>query len=616
MIYWTYYKSHNFEIVGKKQKYDNTIYSFDIETTSYLVYNNKQYNAKDYEKLPEYIKKDSEKKSCMYIWMFSINDVVYYGRTWQEFKVFIEKIDNINPYKKIIFIHNLSFEFQYLKGYFNFEDVFARKSRKVIKCIFEDYNIELRCTYVMSNCALSYLPELFKLPVRKLTGNLDYTKIRTPLTELTEKELEYCENDCLVIYYYILEELKTYETVNKIPITSTGHVRRELKEKIANNWKYKSQVKKAVDTNPYIYNLLVSSFAGGYTHANWIYADTILNNIVSFDFTSSYPYVMVTHKFPMTKFLKCNIKYRQEMSKRFAYLLKIKLKNVKSKFYNNFLSLSKCFKVKNGRYDNGRIISCDYLETTVTDIDFYLILDSYYCEYEIEESYYSLYKYLPKDFIEFILDKYVIKTKYKGIEEKAIDYAKEKNKFNSLYGMAVTNTIKDKVIFENQIGWSEEELTDEEIKKALISEEKQAFLSFAWGVWVTAYARNNLIRNIMKLDEYLIYCDTDSIKLKQGYDKNVILNYNKFVENKIKIVSKKLDIPIERFAPKDINGKSHMLGLFEQDEHYESFITQGAKKYAFTKYVDNKKVNKNTDNILKEEKEKSLILGITVARCT
>ena len=42
----------------------------------------------------------------------------------------------------------------------------------------------------------------------KLVGNLDYDLIRNSKTELTEKELKYCENDCLVIYEYIKKELE------------------------------------------------------------------------------------------------------------------------------------------------------------------------------------------------------------------------------------------------------------------------------------------------------------------------------------------------------------------------------------------------------------------------
>ena len=62
----------------------------------------------------------------------------------------------------------------------------------------------------------------------------------------------------------------------------------------------------------------------------------------------------------------------------------------------------------------------------------------------------SLYKYLPKTFIEFILEKYEDKTKLKNVEGQEVLYALAKNSFNSLYGMSVTNTIRNEVIFENR----------------------------------------------------------------------------------------------------------------------------------------------------------------------
>lgn len=90
--------------------------------------------------------------------------------------------------------------------------------------------------------------------------------------------------------------------------------------------------------------------------------------------------------------------------------------------------------------------------------------------------------------------------------------------------------------------------------------------------------------------------------------------YNESVKEKLLKVSKELDIPLEKFAPKDKNGVPHMLGLFEKDGEYESFITQGAKKYAVTKWVKKDKIkNKKDINILKETKDKYLILEITVS---
>lgn len=582
MLWYKEYKGHDPDIRGRKNKFDNTIYTFDIETSNYLILDNKIIAGCDYEKLSQKEKDLSIKQSNMYIWQFSINDNVYYGRTWEQFKEFINKLDDLIPQRKIIFIHNLAFEFQYLWSVFEMEDVIARKSRKVMRAFFKNYNIELRCSYMMSNCKLEKLPSVYQLPVIKLVGNLDYDKLRNSNTVLSDKELLYCEYDCLVVYEYIKKELKTYETVDKIPLTSTGHVRRELKQLVSKDYKYKAEVRKAINIDPHIYNLLVESFAGGYTHANWIYADEIIKDVTSYDFTSSYPYVMVSHKFPSTEFKKCNIKRYEDLSYRFAYIIVLKMRNVKTKYFNTFLSMSKCRNIKKGKYDNGRVMSADELEIVITDVDFRILHDAYDFEYEILECYYSVYKYLPKTFINFVLDKYVNKTEYKDVEGKELEYQLEKAKFNALYGMSVTNMIRDKVVFDKGM-WKEQELTNEEIEEALLSEKKKAFLSFAYGVWVTAYARYNLIKNVMKEDKYVIYCDTDSMKLRKGYDPEVIKIYNDFVERKIKFVSNNLKIPLNKFAPSDVKGHKHLLGIFEQDAIYEEFITQGAKKYAYKK---------------------------------
>ena len=597
MIYYKNYEYHNPIILGRKgKKIDNTIYSFDIETTSYIKLNGKLYNSSCYENFNQKQRDLSEFYSIMYIWMFSINEVVYYGRTWEELKDFLDKLEENVPQKKIVFIHNLSYEFQFLRSQFDFKSVFARTKRKVMKASLSYYNIEFHCTLMMSNISLEKLADTFKLPIKKLVGNLDYDKIRTPITKLTKKELDYCENDCLVIYHYIKLELSDYIRVDKIPITSTGKVRRELQQLAYKNIGYRRKTRKAINTNPHIYNLLLESFQGGYTHANWIYADEVLENVDSYDFTSSYPYVMTCFKFPMSEFVEDNVKSIEDMFRLYAYLLVVRFKNLKCKYYNNFISSSKCRYIKGGKYDNGRIMEAQEIEIVLTDIDFRFILESYNCEYEIVESYSALYGYLPKMLINFILDKYVKKTELKDIEEEEINYQRVKAMFNSIYGMTVTNTIRNEVTYDNIKGWEEEELSNEKIIELLEEQKKKGFLSFSTGVWVTAYARNNLLSNLIKLDEYQIYADTDSLKVIDGYDKKIISDYNKKVIERIEYVSKILNIPIEKYRPKDIKGKAHLLGVFEcetkgDDKYtYKKFITQGAKKYAIEDFKGNIKI--------------------------
>lgn len=585
---WKSYKGHNYELLGNKKKFDSTIYTLDIETSSYIILDGKVYPAIYYEELTPKERDRCIKQSNMYIWMFSINEQVYYGRTWEELRLFLTKLYETVPEQKFVFVHNLSFEFQYLKSILTFSDVFARTPHKPMKATCKEFNIEYRCSYMMSNCALAKLPKLFKLPVKKMVGDLDYSLIRHSNTPLTKKELGYCENDCLVVYEYIKYELQTYDDVKHIPVTSTGHVRRELQNLVRRNYSYKRKVAKSVNTLGHIYNLLIQTFAGGFTHANFLYTDLIINNVVSWDFTSSYPFCLCVEKYPMTKFTPCRVKRIEDLKPVFAYLLVVRFTDIHSNYFNNFLSKSKCLRISGQVSDNGRIIKADEIILALTDVDLGVITKAYsFSSYEILESYHATYKYLPIELVNFILDKYVFKTRYKDDKEHELEYAKEKSRFNSIYGMCVTNTVRPEVDFVKG-EWVEIPMTNKEILEKLQKEEKDGFLSFSWGVWCTSYARRNLQENIMKLDKDVIYCDTDSLKLAEGYNEDVIKEYNKSVEEKIQRVAEERGIPIEKFKPKDINGVVRTLGVFDCDGVYLEFITQGAKKYAVRKQKNNK----------------------------
>jgi len=169
------------------------------------------------------------------------------------------------------------------------------------------------------------------------------------------------------------------------------------------------------------------------------------------------------------------------MSNRFAYLLVVRFKNIKCKYLNHFISGSKCREIRGASYDNGRIYEAKELVMTLTDVDFYFILDTHKCDYIIEEIYFAKYGFLPIQYINFVLDKYENKTKYKDDDTKKLQYQKEKNKFNGIYGMTVTNTIRDEVEYKDELGeWFETELSNDDIIEKLDVEEKKSFLSFSW----------------------------------------------------------------------------------------------------------------------------------------
>lgn len=185
---WKYFKPY--EIIPAEDKkiiYDDNIYTFDIETSSYLYSGGVFYPASEYKALRSR-KEDPAYYSSMYIWMFGINDCVYYGRTWDEFYNFLCKIlDHDSKTRKIVYVHNLSYEFQFMFRHFEVDKVFARKSRRVIGFLIPDFNLEFRCSLMLTNVKLALLPSIYGLKTKKLEGDLDYSLIRNSKNKINEK---------------------------------------------------------------------------------------------------------------------------------------------------------------------------------------------------------------------------------------------------------------------------------------------------------------------------------------------------------------------------------------------------------------------------------------------
>ena len=194
-----------FEKRTERSKYYKDIITFDIETTSY---NN-------------YI-------AFMYVWQICINGSCFYGRRWEEFAEFIKYLQ---MYKGVfvVWVHNLSFEFGFIQDLFKWDNVFAVNFHKPIYA--KSDNVIFRCSYLMSNLSLAKLGENYELPTRKLEDKLDYSLIRHHETELTETDLNYCENDVRVLYEYIDLWLQKYQNFSPaaMPLTSTGYTRKYLR---------------------------------------------------------------------------------------------------------------------------------------------------------------------------------------------------------------------------------------------------------------------------------------------------------------------------------------------------------------------------------------------------
>ena len=267
---------------------------------------------------------------------------------------------------------------------------------------------------------------------------LDYdSKIRTPLTKLSQNELKYCEYDIKCLYKVICYYRDKYGGhVGKIPLTATSEVRKELQKHV--DYFYMRKMWDLVPT-PKMYLRFMACFQGGYTHANILNTNRVFENVKSYDIASSYPTVMCLEKYPYTPFMFIDYDDYMEMKKhdnRYAFMFKLKLKNIKSKFYNNYISHARCEYVNDNDliYDNGRINKCKELILWCTDVDKEIIELNYDIqEMEYIEIYYAEKDYLDIRVIQFILELYGNKQKLKGVSDKVDLYKKSKAYINSLY---------------------------------------------------------------------------------------------------------------------------------------------------------------------------------------
>lgn len=583
----------------KVTKFNNTIITFDIETSSGWLEDGKVIPYHKGE--PEEHWNSLQPVALCYIWQCCVDGIVYYGR---ELSSFLELLSDLpEETNSIIWVHNLSYEFHFLADILKWKDVFARSPHKPMKCVSEQFPyIEFRCTYMLTRLSLATWGEQLNVP--KMVGDLDYETLRTPITPLTRKELKYCEQDVIVVYEGIKDYLGRYGTLRNIPLTQTGTVRRVVKEMLTTNDDYVKFIKRLVPCDAEEYKMLQDVFAGGYTHANRLWSGHIIKDYIEhYDFASSYPAVMICKKYPSTPWQYTGWKHLPDpkLFDKYAYIIKLKFTNIESTSFNTYIQHSKCI-CENVKLDNGRVISATSLETIITEQDLITITNNYKWEaVEVSEVYESKKWYLPLDFRKYILELYKNKTSLKGVEGKEEIYMQSKQYINSLFGMSVTALVQSECALDGDL-WEVKQLTRDYVDHRLKQlkhwnpRERRYFLSYSWGCWVTAYARRNLWKCIESIDHDVLYADTDSIF---AIGKQDFSWYNEEVIDEMRRSCEATGLDFEMTRPFTPKGKQKPLGIFEREPDVCEFITLGAKRYC-ERHADDKKLYLTISGINKE----------------
>ena len=566
--------SHKKGESDRKRIFCEDIFTFDIETTSFFYDVDKKPFLYHPGEDPDYWC-GVNAGGLPYMWQFGVNDHYYYGRDFNDFYDLLNDFpDNM---KVRIFVHNLSFEWNWMDG-LTWTHVFAKSPHKPIKASCAEFpNIEFLCTLSLENMSLADWGDTLGIP--KLVGFLDYNQMRTPLTPLDENELAYGQRDLEVMYIGLKKELETYTSVWKLPMTSTGKIRMVCKDLLLCDQAYRNFIKGLVPENPYMYRTSMLVYAGGYTHGNRCFVNRVVYNDDGkhgghYDYTSSYPFEMVVGKMPMTTWeYVAKVIPDDSRFDTYAYKMHLIFKDLRSELQNTYIPYSHCECVL-PVLDNGRVRKAKQCELWCTEQDWQIIKQAYtWKSVEVVEMWEAKKDYLPKKFVEYVLELFALKAndpKYKPF-------------VNGLYGMCVTALLQSEIEWNDEEGeWHIHRITEEKViehlEKLRRFKDNRYFLNYDWGVWISNGSRTRLWNDlIIPNDKHVIYADTDSIFTDIALD---VTDYNKSIDERLKKVCDERGLDFEKTRPySKKKNKRTPLGHLTIEEEWTEFKTMGAKKY-------------------------------------
>lgn len=532
--------------------------------------------------------------------------------------------------KAIVWAHNLDYELTFL-----LRDTSWNISRASENNILRDKNAPLQINFIeLPNITFRDTYAIFNKSVAALGAELgipkleyDYKKVRLPWDTLEQHDYDYNERDNVIVAKAIYDYMQKYKyKIKEIPLTFTSQVRRERKNFIAANYGKKALNKFYFDRNAFFQSYEITMeflrvYQGGLTASIQCETNKMITNenssgVIGVDIKSSYPNQMCTKKFP--RFIDTSILYGEfadiiYKSKRYKHCIgDFTFKNIRRKKEGYILpistsQMSKGVKKTNVKTFNGKLISADELSIPATDIDIETINMVYEYDEIICEKIITADKctYLREEEVAFLLYYFLRK-------ELGVDKATAKLIINSMYGVKVSNPLKD---------WYEiidGEITQHEFKKASEEDKADMYMQFVEslqqfgggidvysdGVFVTSYARQQLVQMqtyIVDMGGKVVYSDTDSIKFYCDTREQLEhIAEDIVMKNKAKIESNKKLPRFKAFAKKFEISEDELnlistIGIWEIEDMnddktaiapHKCFKTYGAKKYGYINYKD------------------------------
>ena len=494
----------------------------------------------------------------------------------------------------ICFIHNAGYEHQFFTELWDIvpEGSFAMDDHHPVTIITRD-GFMFRDSYKMSSMSLEVLTKDWSAHWKKDKEIMDYSRLRTPYSELDDSTLIYSALDVLSLSDAMIPFLaaRGEHIWTRCP-TSTSFIRKGLKTELGVGVK-----KRTAEQNAYFrilknqaldadkYEMVKRCFRGGNTHANRAITGKLIANVCHYDITSSYPAQMICYpEYPIGPWQELDpgsgpedIEVMEAAGQ--CLMMDIVLINARLKkgVTVPYISISKMVIVEGSGMsatDNGRYMSgLKAVQLSIFGMEWHIIKSQYdYDDAIITKGWFADKGYLPDIIRKYVLDLYRQKTELKGIPDKAVEYAVSKTYVNGCYGMMAMDPVRQLWEFtENGIELKEAEDPEKFLEK--YNSSISYFLVYTWGAVCSCLGRVYLQKMIDAAGSDFLYCDTDSIFATHP---EVVGPKIKELEEKLKNYQRQCGMELTYY---DIKGRPHELGGIDEEPRCEFFKTFGAKKY-------------------------------------
>ena len=331
---------------------------------------------------------------------------------------------------------------------------------------------------------------------------------------------------------------------------------------------------------------------GGMCWANPAYLNQEFVNCFHIDYTSQYPYLLATQKFPVSAGYKVYLSSRKHLERLIrtgnAVIFKAIFKNIEISQDIAWLKPEHA----TGEYldSNGKLVFAEECSVFISSETWKRLERSYKYE-DVIFCYAWCYKLgrLKPEYVNLLLDDYAKKTEFKGVPEKQAEYFESKIMINNQAGAFQMCPVPDIPKPERKKYSFRAAELQEKLDKGYnrvnfkqSSGEGGRYWHFPQGLWLTELGFCCVLDILLDNPDKALYCDTDGIVLKEAID---ISPLNRQITMETLQAAYELNIPKSKFVPytAQIVGKrreAKPLGQIEADT-YSRFKMLGQKRYIY-----------------------------------